>query len=72
MKKLSWQQWTAIGVTAAAVITLVVLHFVQPEVSYAFCEAMTVGGLVVGGVIGWLLKAKNIIKKNDQDSKEEK
>ena len=64
MSKFTWQQWTAIGILAAAVITLVVLHFVQPEVSYAFTEAMTAGGVIVGGVVGYMLKEKNIIKKD--------
>ena len=63
MKKLTWQQWTAIGITAAVVITGVVLHFVQPQVSYAFTEAMTLGGFVLGGVAGYLLKKKNIVNE---------
>ena len=64
MKNWKWQQWTGFGIIVAAVLTLVVLHFVQPEVSYAFTEAMTAGGVVVGGIGGYLLKAKNIIKED--------
>lgn len=67
MKKLTWQQWTAIGILVAVIITGVVLHFVQPIVSYAFTEAMTAGGVVVGTVAGYLLKAKNIIKTEDAE-----
>lgn len=62
MKNLTWQQWVAIALLAAVIITLIVLHFVQPNVSYAFTEAMAGAGVIVGGVIGYLLKAKNIIK----------
>lgn len=67
MKKLTWQQWTAIGILVAVVITGVVLHFVQPIVSYAFTEAMTAGGVVVGTVAGYLLKAKNIINSENTE-----
>lgn len=63
MKKLNWKQWTAIGITVAVVIAGVVLHFVQPEVSYAFTEAVAAGSFVVGGGVMWLLKSKNIINK---------
>jgi len=61
MKKLNWQQWTAIGITAAVIITGVVLHLVQPTVSYAFTEIMTAGGFVLGGITGYLLKKNNIV-----------
>ena len=61
MKKLNWKQWTAVGITAAVVVAGVVLHFVQPEVSYAFLEAVAAGSFVVGGAVGLLLKSKNII-----------
>ena len=71
MKNLSWQQWTAIGIIAAVIITGVVLHLVQPAVSYAWLELTAVGTFVLGGVVGWLLKAKNIVKK-DGDEKAEK
>jgi hypothetical protein len=66
MKKLNWKQWTAIGITVAVVVTGVVLHFVQPNVTYAFAEAMTAAGFVVGGVVGYLLKDKNIVKTDDK------
>ena len=63
MKNLTWQQWTAIGITAAVVITGIVLHLVQPAVSYAFTEMMAVGSFVLGGVAGYLLKKNNIVKQ---------
>jgi hypothetical protein len=58
MKNWNWKQWTAFGLTVAVIIAGVVLHFVQPQVSYAFTEAMTAGGFVLGGVAGYMF-AKN-------------
>lgn len=52
MKK--WQKWTAIGISAAVVIALVVLHFVQPEVSYAYLEAAAFVSFLLGGTAGYL------------------
>ncbi len=69
MKKLNWQQWTAIGVTAAVVITGIVLHFVQPAVSYAFTEVMTAGGFVVGAVAGYLFKSNVKVEANKNENK---
>ena len=66
MKNWTWKQWTALGLIAAVVITLVVLHFVQPTVSYAFTEVMTAGGVAVGVLIGYLLKKNNIINKTNK------
>lgn len=54
MKKLTWQQWTAVGITAASIITVIILHLVQPEVSFAFTEIATGVGFVLGAVSGWL------------------
>jgi hypothetical protein len=58
MKNWTWKQWTAFGLTVAVIIASVVLHFVQPQVSYAFTEAMIAGGFVLGGVAGYMF-AKN-------------
>lgn len=55
MKNWTWKQWTAVGIIAAVVIAAVVLHFVQPVISYALAEAMTLGGFVLGGVSGYLI-----------------
>ena len=63
MKKLTWQQWTAIGIIAAVVIAGVVLHLVQPQVSYAFTELAVACAFVLGGVAGYLLKKNNIVNK---------
>lgn len=60
MKKLTWQQWTAIGIIAAVIIAAIVLHLVQPQVSYAFFEIGAVVTFALGVVVGYLLK-KNIV-----------
>lgn len=60
MKNWTWKQWTALGIIAAVVIAAVVLHFVQPVISYALAEAMTLGGFVLGGISGYLIKGKTI------------
>lgn len=56
MKNWTWKQWTAFGLTVAVIIAGIVLHFVQPQVSYAFTEAMTAGGFVLGGIAGYMFK----------------
>lgn len=61
MKSWSWKQWTLIGVIVALVVTFVVLHLVQPQVSYAWLEICCSATFVLGGVCGWLLK--DVIKK---------
>jgi len=59
---MTWKQWTAIGLTAAVIITGVVLHLVQPEVSYAFTEIVGACAFVLGGISGYLLKKNDVIK----------
>jgi hypothetical protein len=56
MKNWTWKQWTALGITAAVIIALIVLHLVQPAVTYAFAEVMTACGFGVGAVVGYLFK----------------
>jgi hypothetical protein len=63
MKNWTWKQWTAIGIIAAVIITGIVLHLVQPAVSYAWLEAVSAGTFVLGGVSGYLLKKNNIVNK---------
>lgn len=59
------KQWVAVGIAAAAVITELVLVFVQP-LSAVFAG----GGFVLGGVTGYLLKKNNIV--NTANANEEK
>lgn len=68
MKNLTWQQWTAIGLIAAFIITVVVLHLVQPQVSFAFFEIGAAVAFVGGLVSGYLLKKKNIV--NEPETKQ--
>lgn len=56
MKKLTWQQWTAIGIALVVIITAIVLHLVQPTVSFSFTEI--IGDFVLGVVCGYLFKNK--------------
>ena len=63
MKNLTWQQWTAIGIIVAVIIAAVVLHLVQPQVSYSFFEIGAVVMFALGVVTGYLLKKKNVINE---------
>ena len=66
MKNLTWQQWTAIGIIVAVIIAAVVLHLVQPQVSYAFFEIGAVVMFTLGVVTGYLLKKKNVINEESK------
>ena len=63
MKNWTWKEWTAFGIITAVVIAAVVCHLVQPEVSYAWLEAIAFGTFVLGGFTGYLLKKNNIVNK---------
>ena len=63
MKNWTWKQWTALGLIAAIIIAAVVCHLVQPEVTYAWLEAVSVGTFVLGGLTMYLLMKKDIVKK---------
>lgn len=64
MKKLSWQQWTAIAIIALVIITGIIFHLVQPNVSFAFTELIGSGCFIAGGISGYMLKKNNVIKTN--------
>jgi uncharacterized membrane protein YccC len=61
---MNWKKWTVIGITAAVLIALVVLHFVQPEVSYAFFELGALVSYALGCVSGYLYKKYRVEKKS--------
>ena len=56
MKNWTWKQWTSLGLVVVVFITCLVLHLVQPQVTYSFMELMTFVGAVVGFVAGYLFK----------------
>jgi len=60
MKNWTWKQWTAVGIIAAVIISIIVLHLVQPTISYAFAEIMTIVGFVLGCITGYIFKGKTI------------
>ena len=56
MKNWNWKQWTSFGIIVALLITIVVLHLVQPQITYSFAELMTFIGAIGGFVAGYLFK----------------
>lgn len=58
MKNLTWQQWTALGLIVAVLITTLVLHLVQPKVSFAFTEITSLITFALGIVCGYLFTKK--------------
>lgn len=63
MKNWNWKQWTGFAILIAVIIAFVVLHFVQPVVSYAFMEFTCAGTFVLGFISGYLL---NKTQKTEQ------
>jgi hypothetical protein len=61
---MNWKKWTAIGITVAVVATGIILHLVQPTISFAWTELMCACAFIAGGVSGYLAKG-HIVKKND-------
>ena len=55
MKNWNWKQWTAFGIICAIVIAAVVCHLVQPAVSYAWLEVVSLCTAALGGVAGYFI-----------------
>lgn len=55
LKGFNWRKWLVIGIIAAVVIAILVLHLVQPKITYAFAEVMSFLTFVAGGVAGWFI-----------------
>ena len=70
MSKWNWKQWTALGVIVAVIIAAVVCHLVQPTVSYAWLEAVSLGTFALGALTGYLLKKNNIINSDPVSKKQ--
>ena len=62
IKSVTVAQWIAIALFVAVIITAIVLHFVQPQVSYAFFEIGALALYLLGLISGYLIKKNNIIK----------
>lgn len=56
MKNWTWKQWTSLGLVLATVLVCFIMHLVQPTITYAFAEVMTLFGAIVGFVAGYLFK----------------
>lgn len=56
MKKWTWKQWTAFAIVIAVIITVLVLHLVQPVITFAWAELFVSCSFVVGAVAGYLFK----------------
>lgn len=64
MKNWTWKQLTSLGIILACIIAFFVLHLVQPQVSYAWLEAMCAGTFILGGISGYLLKRNTSVQIN--------
>ena len=54
MKTWTWKEWTAFGLIVALVIAIIVLHFVQPVVSYALLEFACCRTGIITFIAGYL------------------
>lgn len=63
---MNWKKWVAVGIAAAIVITGIVMHLVQPTISYAWTELIAAGTFVGGAVAGYLFgKNSPIVTVNE-------
>lgn len=58
----SWKFWTLFGIFASLLIATVVLHLVQPKVTYAWLEIVSSVTFVLGCVAGVILHIKWVEK----------
>lgn len=70
LKKLTWQQWTSIGVIVAFAVIFIILHLVQPSISFAFAELFAIGTFVGGFASGYLFSKRIKIEDKNIKNKE--
>lgn len=52
---MNWKKWVGIGIAVAIVIAGIVLHLLQPTISFAWTELLCTGTFIGGGVAGYFL-----------------
>lgn len=62
MKNLTWKQWAAIGIILIIIVTAVICHFVQPQVTYTLFEIVTCVSFVLGTLTGYWIKKNDVVK----------
>lgn len=50
-----WKKWLVVAIVALIIIAIVVLHLVQPKITYAFAEVLIAIAFIIGGVAGWFV-----------------
>ena len=68
MKNWTWKQWTSLALIVVTVLTCFIMHLVQPTITYAFAEVMTLIGAIIGFIAGYLFKRD---KKQTQVSRDD-
>lgn len=63
----NWKFWLVFGIVAAIVIAAVVCHLVQPKVTYAWLEIVSLFTFVLGCAAGALVD--NYLKSKKQNNK---
>lgn len=58
MKNWNWKQWTAIGITVTIIVAAIICHLVQPTITYAWLEIVSVSTFSLGAVTGYLFNKK--------------
>lgn len=65
MKNFSWQQWVAISLIIVVIITAIVLHLIQPNISFLFTDLIALLSFALGVLVDRLLVKKKDKQTND-------